>query len=157
MKARFENNPVVEQLQARNWLDLVPRYRLVCDLRFTDSDGTIHIAPAGMETDGASVIRWLIWLIAVLIFALGIWTSPLLWIIAMSLLLVCTRSGPWFAAACIHDHLGSSWKNNSIFYRAMRASNVCILIAAIYWLGPTLFGKIYHLYWTFKHNRKSQS
>ena len=80
MKARFENNPVVEQLQASHWLDLVPRYRLVCDLRFTDSDGTIHIAPAGMDTDGASVIRWLIWLIAVLIFALGIWTSPLLWI-----------------------------------------------------------------------------
>ncbi len=56
MKARFENNPVVEQLQARNWLDLVPRYRLVSDLRFVDSDGVIYIAPAGMETDGAFAV-----------------------------------------------------------------------------------------------------
>lgn len=155
MKAHFKSNPIVEQLPPKSVIDLVPYYRVAVKLTYIDRDGKQYDVPCGFETDGASVIRWLIWVIAVAIFALGIWTSEWLWIISMTLLLVCTRTGPWFPAAILHDFLGSSWRNNAIFYRAMRANKVAMPIAVIYWLGPTLFGKPYALFYRWKHRKSN--
>lgn len=77
MTAHFKNNPIVEQLPPKSVIDLVPYYRVAVKLTYIDRDGKQYDVPCGFETDGASVIRWLIWVIAVAIFALGIWTSEL--------------------------------------------------------------------------------
>ena len=145
----------MEQIPARGRWDLVPRYRLTAPLVYETRDGETITVPVGFVTDGASVTRWLIWLIATVSFMLGWVRSDIFFLVTTLLLLICTRTGPWMMAAVVHDFLGCSKRNDRIFREAMFDSRCFEPIAWLFWAGPRMFGRIYRIFYNLKHGTSS--